>query len=454
MDNQAYINDIYNNIVCDFTDSVSCEAWREEHKEVRYSDTPLFSYMMATYNDTRLINAAINSLLKQSFTEWELVVLDNSDRNDAVWEMLENAMYADKRIHAFKSEGNVGWAKGASVCLQHVKGLYTSFLAADDCINAGTLGYMSEILEAEAPDILYVGVCATELTEEGDALVTGARIPPKQRIWEPGDNRSRMIAEIMKDVYYNSFFHYMKVSFLREHHIDFFEPYYGDCGGMTEAMLHAEKMIAVDKIVCFLTRNTSQTTGWWLWDVCKSRTALQWKGIKNVFQTEAQTESDDMQYIAERIMSNVIGGMRSLCLGHCRNKYMNPISVSGSDILTQVEEFLFCDEIAEMLSLADVLFPDLVEVLGLIGEAEYVLYEEEIESSPLAPLLKLAIYGEQLDLRGWLDRMAEWLMCAENRRCIGFEYFCLLLKNGGDEIIREYAQVYRGIAAKRNGGRS
>lgn len=448
MDMQAYINDIYNNIVCDFTDMISCEAWRKEHSDDKYSDTPLFSYMMTTYNDDRLLNAAINSLLRQSFMDWELIVLDNSDQNEGVWKMLCNAMYADKRIHAFKSERNVGWAKGASICLEHVKGVYTSFLAADDCVNAETLGYMSRILEREAPDILWVGVCATEYGER-EASVTGARIPPEYRIWEPRGNRSHAIAEVIRDVYYNSFFHYMKVSFLREHNIDFFEPYYGDCGGMIEAVIHAEKMIAIDKLIYFLTENTSQTKGWWLWDICKSRTILQWTGIRELFLSETSGRREDMEYIAERIMGNVTADMHALCLGRCRDKYMNPIEVSGQDILSQLEEILFCDEVSEMLSLAGAVFPELLEAFGLIAEAEYILYDEDIENSRLAPLLKLAIYGGELDLRRWLDGMVDWLVSEENPRCVGFEYFCLLLRQGDDRLIGEYAQAYRDIAARK-----
>ncbi len=451
MEIQELLDDLYNNMLCDFTDRKSCEEWKNASMENQtgqsYAERPtFFSYMMCVYNDTSLLNAAINSLLKQSFTAWELIILDNSDKNDAAWEMIENAMYADDRIHGIKGKENVGWAKGASICLSHAKGVYTSFLAADDCINIGTLDYMQELCEKETPDIMYVGMGATEYSE-GKATITGQRIPPRMT-WEPKNNRSHMIAEIMRNTYYNSFFHYINISFLRQHNIDFFEPYYGDCGGMTEAMVHAKKIITIDYAVYFLTRNTSQTDGWWIWDSTFFRTAVQWRSIKNVFLCEGFDVESDIQYIAERILNNEITSMRSLCLGRCRNKYMNKIDVGGTEILAQLEAILSCDEIMEMMAISVVMFPELLETFEAIADAKYVMYEEEIEESWLAPVLKLALYGESLDLHGKLDLMASWLMCDKNQRCVGFEYFCALLKQGGREIIKEYGEKYKYIAER------
>ncbi|MCM1171697.1 MAG: glycosyltransferase [Clostridium sp.] len=446
MNVNEYIDYTYNNILCDFTDASSCNAWRQAHDNIAYPDTPFFSFMMTIYNDDKLINSSINSLLKQSYTNWELIVLDNSDKNDNVWKMLENAMYADKRIHAIKSTQSVGWAKGASICLKHAHGIYTTFLAADDCIDEHALIHVFKILEPEMPDILWVGVCATEQNEKGNFAEVGCRIPNK-KIWCCDSEKSRIhtIAEIMKDIYYNSFFHYMNISFLKRHNIDFFEPYYGDCGGMTEAMIHAEKMIAIDNIIYFLTQNTSQTIGWWLNDIVQSRTAIQWKGIKSISSQNDSNLQDDLHYISRRLMKNVIAEIPALCAGRCRDKYMNPVQVTGADIINQLETLLFCDEIAEMLSLSYELFPYLLKAMASISNSEYSF---EIEKSPIAPLLRLAIYENHYDLKQQLNEMVSWLVCKENPYYVGFDYFCLLLRQSSYDIKKEYIALYKDIAKK------
>lgn len=51
-----------------------------------------------------------------------------------------------------------------------------------------------------------------------------------------------MYGRIDENVYYNSVMHYVKIDFLKENGIDFYYPFYGDCQGMTEAIVRAEKL--------------------------------------------------------------------------------------------------------------------------------------------------------------------------------------------------------------------
>lgn len=46
---------------------------------------PIISFLMCTYNDVSLLKNAIYSLLRQEKKEWELIVLDNSDKSNKPW---------------------------------------------------------------------------------------------------------------------------------------------------------------------------------------------------------------------------------------------------------------------------------------------------------------------------------------------------------------------------------
>ena len=113
------LQDIYFGELIDF--SRICES-----SSVERVNEPRFTIMMAVYNDTSLLNAAISSCLRQNFSSWELLILDNSDKSEAPWKMIQNAMTYDKRIRGFRSEKNVGWAKGSQVLLGHAKGEYVT----------------------------------------------------------------------------------------------------------------------------------------------------------------------------------------------------------------------------------------------------------------------------------------------------------------------------------------
>ena len=353
MTDEEYLKMLYFENLYDFSNEDDCEHLREINKNMVLDEKPMFSFMMCVYNDTRLLNTAINSLLKQSFKQWELVILDNSDDNNQAWEMIENAMGTDRRIRGFRSDKNVGWPKGASICLKYVKGTYTTFLSADDCINLESLARMNDVLSREKPDILWVGNAYVNLQNDNSIALEGVSVPKEYEVIYT-DNRSDTIVKIMQDIYYNSFFHYMRVDFLKQNNIDFFEPFYADCGGMTKAMAIAKKMVVYNDIVYFLTLNTSQTVGRYSWDSYEYIFVNQWNSVKEVFLKEKYNNFEGIQYVAIRILNNLFGNIESLCQGNCRDKYMNKIEKSLDDIIHQLEKIFMRKEILEMLVYAGV----------------------------------------------------------------------------------------------------
>ncbi len=439
------VRDVYSKIVCDFSDRESCDRWRKDHEDIKVGK-PTFSYMMATYNDDSLFNASVNSLLRQSFTDWELVILDNSDKNTKVWNLIENAMYADKRIRGIKSDKNLGWPKAASVCLQHIQGEYTTFLAADDCLFVDALERMKEVLERETPDILWVGNFFVEY--DAKAISSLKVKVPMAKIYNE-ENRSDAIAEIMENIYYNSFFHYMRVDFLKEYNIDFFDPYYADCAGMTEAMVRAKKMVSVDFPVYCLTTNTSQTQGRYTWGSYSSIFVNQWKSVKSVFEKENYRNNEKISFVVIRILLNLIENIRVLCLGSCRDVYMNKIEKSGREIISQIDEIMCNEYIGEMFRIAEKTgFNLLIDTFKALNESPCIFQIDDIEKSQSAPILKLALFDGELTYSQQIDSLIQWLLDEHNPACVGFYNFIELLDKGGEMMIWKYKEDYKRISKK------
>jgi len=85
------ISSVYFNFLCDFSTKENCIEAKQNRKECfleEIIEEPLISFCMCTYNDVRLLNSAINSLLNQKFKNWELIILDNSDKSNKAWEMI------------------------------------------------------------------------------------------------------------------------------------------------------------------------------------------------------------------------------------------------------------------------------------------------------------------------------------------------------------------------------
>ena len=72
-----------------------------------YVDGPLVSVIMATYNRTFLLNEAIESILNQTYTNFELIIQDDGSPNiHEMKEILESYQRKDSRVKVFYSDVN------------------------------------------------------------------------------------------------------------------------------------------------------------------------------------------------------------------------------------------------------------------------------------------------------------------------------------------------------------
>ncbi|MBO7502640.1 MAG: glycosyltransferase family 2 protein [Paludibacteraceae bacterium] len=91
--------------------------------------TELVSVIMPTYNCGRFIRESINSVLTQTYTDWELLIVDDCSTDDT--ESIVRS-YNDSRIRYTRNEENLGAALTRNKALKNAKGRYIAFLDSDD----------------------------------------------------------------------------------------------------------------------------------------------------------------------------------------------------------------------------------------------------------------------------------------------------------------------------------
>ena len=89
----------------------------------------LVSIIMPAYNCGRFIREAIDSVLAQTYTAWELLIVDDCSTDNTAAVI---ASYRDERIHYMRNERNSGAALSRNKALREAKGKYIAFLDADD----------------------------------------------------------------------------------------------------------------------------------------------------------------------------------------------------------------------------------------------------------------------------------------------------------------------------------
>jgi glycosyltransferase involved in cell wall biosynthesis len=90
---------------------------------------PFFTVIIPTYNRADLIEVAINSVLQQSFTDFEIIVIDDASQDDTEKVV---SKFSDTRIQYIKNERNLERSRTRNKAINLAKGNYITFLDSDD----------------------------------------------------------------------------------------------------------------------------------------------------------------------------------------------------------------------------------------------------------------------------------------------------------------------------------
>jgi glycosyltransferase involved in cell wall biosynthesis len=99
------------------------------------SGTPLVSVVIPTYQRPTFLGRAIESVLKQTYENWELLVIDDNDPASEArreTEALMRRFEEDARIRYLKHERNQGGAAARNTGIEQARGEYVAFLDDDD----------------------------------------------------------------------------------------------------------------------------------------------------------------------------------------------------------------------------------------------------------------------------------------------------------------------------------
>lgn len=114
--------------------------------------SPLVSIIVATYNSSYVLRYAIQSVLKSTFQDWEMIVIGDCCTDDT--EQVVNS-FLDARISFQNLDENSGQqAKPTNAALKKVRGKYIAFLNQDDLYFSDHLSHCVKEIESTNSDFL------------------------------------------------------------------------------------------------------------------------------------------------------------------------------------------------------------------------------------------------------------------------------------------------------------
>ena len=120
---------------------------------------PKFSVVMVNYNNGRYIGQAIESVLNQTFGDWELVIVDDCSTDDSV-DVIRRYL-TDNRIRLIRHDTNRGCIAAHKTAVSAVRSDFWGDLDSDDCLkpNAVETMYKHHILSPDCGMIYSQFVC-------------------------------------------------------------------------------------------------------------------------------------------------------------------------------------------------------------------------------------------------------------------------------------------------------
>ena len=121
---------------------------------------------MAVYNGERYLREAVDSILSQTFRDFEFLIINDAS-TDSSQKIIKS--YRDKRIRLVINEKNIGLTKSLNNGIELAQGKYLARMDADDVALPGRLKVQLEFMETH-PKVVASG-CSVESFTEDEVLV-------------------------------------------------------------------------------------------------------------------------------------------------------------------------------------------------------------------------------------------------------------------------------------------
>ena len=137
--------------------------------------SPKVSVLMSVYNGLPYLHESIESILNQTYTDFEFVIIDDCS-TDKSWSILEKYATQDSRIKLYQNEHNLGLTKSLNKGLKLAQGEYIARQDADDI---------------SLPERLQKQVYC--LSEESDVILVSSE-------WESIDNQDHVLGNSQRAI--------------------------------------------------------------------------------------------------------------------------------------------------------------------------------------------------------------------------------------------------------------
>lgn len=141
------------------------------------------SIIMPNYNCEKFLEETINSVINQTYQNWELLIVDDCSTDNSV-EVIKSFCEKDSRVKLFVNEKNSGAAASRNAAIREAQGKWIAFLDSDDLWLEEKLGRQLAFMQENGYMFSYTAY--EHVDESGEKLnvkVTGPKVLTKRKMF-------------------------------------------------------------------------------------------------------------------------------------------------------------------------------------------------------------------------------------------------------------------------------
>ena len=193
----------------------------------------MISVIMLTYNREKLLPRAIEAIQKQTFQDFEYIIINNGSTDNSAMICDKYAKEDSRIVVEHCTKGTIGYGRNKG--LEIASGQYIAFIDDDDWCDPDYLEFLYEMIKEYQADVT---ICAAEKEEEGTHAFVGSE---KEKLIMTAEES---IITLMWRKYYSTGFPAKLISSELFHGLKFLEgEKYDDISMMYKVLANAEKVV-------------------------------------------------------------------------------------------------------------------------------------------------------------------------------------------------------------------
>lgn len=141
---------------------------------------PRVSIVLPTFNGSKYIAESLTSIINQTFTDWELIVV-NDCSTDNTLNIINEFSLKDNRIKVFTNKTNLKLPASLNEGFKHASGMYYTWTSDDNRYKANALEEMVKILDVN-PELGLLYCNMDIINEAGEVIASSNTVSPPRNI--------------------------------------------------------------------------------------------------------------------------------------------------------------------------------------------------------------------------------------------------------------------------------